>query len=138
MKNVNVNKLPLLELWYDNDKKKKWSSNLPFSPHFPLWAGIDTKESSVVYFELAPGNELGEHSESSEEILFMISGEAEMVVDGKGMEISTGELVVVPAGIVHYVINKGKDTAKFIGFYASPENHSSFSEEVSPVGMKVL
>lgn len=138
MKNVNVNRLPLLDCWYDNNLSKKWKVNLPFTPKFPLWSGISTNESSVVYFELEPGNELGEHSDSSEEILFVISGNASVVIENESYEVSEGELVVIPASKSHFIMNTGVAAAKFLGFFPSNENRSTFTEDVSPVGSKVL
>ncbi|MEH7253474.1 cupin domain-containing protein [Neobacillus niacini] len=140
MKTVNVKKLPLLELWYDSDSdnKKRWKANLPFTPKFPLWSGIQTDQSSVVYFELEPGCELGEHYESSEEILFIISGDARVVIADESFEVSDGELLVIPASTPHTVHNLGKHVAKFLGFFANSESYSTFSEDVSPVGSRVL
>jgi quercetin dioxygenase-like cupin family protein len=138
MKTTNVRKLPLLDLWYDSDQKKKWKANLPFTPKFPLWSGIKTNQSSVVYFELEPGCELGEHFESSEEILFVISGTATVVVGVEKHEVTHGELLVIPAGTPHYILNKAEESAKFLGFFADAESHSTFTEDVSPVGLRVL
>ncbi|MHC0036912.1 cupin domain-containing protein [Pseudoneobacillus sp. C159] len=135
---TNVNKLPLLDLWYDSNTNKRWKVNLPFSPKFPLWSGIQTNQSSVVYFELEPGCELGEHYESHEEVLFVINGEAEVVIGEDCYEVTDGELFVIPPSIPHTVKNKGDKVAKFIGFFANSESHSTFSEDVSPVGLKVL
>jgi quercetin dioxygenase-like cupin family protein len=138
MKTTNINKLPLLDLWYDSDQKKKWKANLPFTSKFPLWSGIKTDQSSVVFFELEPGCELAEHYESSEEILFVISGHADVVVGSEHHEVLDGELIIIPAGKPHYILNKGEQSAKFLGFFASAESHSTFTEDVSPVGLKVL
>ncbi|MBS4214750.1 cupin domain-containing protein [Neobacillus rhizophilus] len=138
MKTANVKKLPLLDLWYDSDNKKRWKANLPFTPKFPLWSGIQTEQSSVVYFELEPGCKLGEHYESSEEILFVISGDVDVVVGDERFEVSDGELLVIPPSTPHFVQNKGEQVAKFLGFFADSESYSTFSEDVSPVGSKVL
>lgn len=138
MRTVNINKLPLLDLWYDSDEKKKWKANLPFTSKFPFWSGIATSDSSVVYFELEPGKELGQHSESSEEILFVIKGNAEVIIENECYSVTEGELVVIPQSITHSIINNGNETVKFLGFFASADSHSTFSEEVSPVGLRVL
>ncbi|WP_209121282.1 cupin domain-containing protein [Alkalihalobacillus sp. BA299] len=138
MNKVNIHKLPLMDLWYDSEKSKKWKANLPFTPQFPLWSGINSTQSTVVYFELEPGKELGEHFESSEEILFVLSGDAEVVIDNERSNVSDGDLVVIPPSVPHYIINNGEGTAKFLGFFANKDSRTTFSEEVSPVGMKVL
>lgn len=138
MKNVNINKLPLLDLWYDNESNTKWRVNVPFNPYFPLWSGIRTNSSSLTYFEIEPGDTLGEHSDSAEEILFVLSGTAEVGIEGEKCTVSAGELLVVPANKPHFVMNNGREVSKFIGFYATAELHSTFSEEVSPVGRKEL
>lgn len=138
MTTVNINKLPLLDLWYEKNDSKKWKANLPFTPQFPLWSGIKTNDSSVVFFELEPGKQLGEHSESSEEILFVITGNAEAVIGSEKHIISKGSLVVIPPDVPHYIKNTGETSARFLGFFSKADSRSTFSEEVSPVGMKVL
>jgi quercetin dioxygenase-like cupin family protein len=82
MKVANLNRLPLLDLWYENSDDRKWKVNLPFAPKFPLWSGIETEQSNVIFFELEPGCALGEHKESEEEILYVISGKAEVLSYG--------------------------------------------------------
>ncbi|WP_274365286.1 cupin domain-containing protein [Paenibacillus thermotolerans] len=138
MKNTNLNRLPLLDLWYESSSDKKWKVNLPFNPKFPLWSGIKSEQSNVIAFELDPGCSLGEHKEDVEEILYVIGGKAEITVGGEIREVTEGELVVIPEGIVHAIKNIGEAPAKFLGFFPSTNHISTFTEVVSPIGLKAL
>ena len=104
---------------------------------FPInqWAG--SRDSAVVYFEVEPGNRLARHTDSVEEILFLISGEAEVEVGEERTRLAAGELAVVPALVPHGLASIGEDTLKVIGFFSGSEVVASFDEPVQPIGAAV-
>jgi quercetin dioxygenase-like cupin family protein len=105
---------------------------------FPInkWAG--SRDSAVVYFEVDPGNRLARHTDSAEEILYLISGEAEVEVGEERARLAAGELAVVPALVPHGLANVGEDTLKVIGFFSGSEVVSTFDEPVQPIGAAML
>jgi quercetin dioxygenase-like cupin family protein len=130
---VDTSNLELLEASFDSDPKRT-----QVRVTFPInkWAG--SRDSAVVYFEVDPGNRLARHTDSAEEILYLISGEAEVEVGEERARLAAGELAVVPALVPHGLANVGEDTLKVIGFFSGSEVVSTFDEPVQPIGAAML
>lgn len=128
----NLNSLQLLEGWFENDSTTRQSSA------FPLYKSTGTKNLSVVYFEIEPGNSLGTHTDSAEEIILILEGKAEATVDNEKGELTKGELALIPNMVPHNVRNIGSEILKVIGFFASPNVQSTFVEPLMPINQKTL
>jgi len=133
MLSVDTSKLELLQASFDSDPERT-----QVRVTFPInkWAG--SRDSAVVYFEVDPGNRLARHTDSAEEVLYLISGEAEVEVGEERARLAAGELAVVPALVPHGLENVGDDTLKVVGFFSESEVVSSFDEPVQPIGAAVL
>lgn len=97
---------------------------------FPLFAAHGTKESATVYFELNTGDFLGTHTDSAEELLYIVDGDVEVTVGEETGKLSKGQLAVVPKLVPHSVKNIGSITAKVLGFFGGANNVVSIFEEV--------
>jgi quercetin dioxygenase-like cupin family protein len=106
------------------------------SGNFALYSAAGTKSGSVVYFELEPGFELGNHTDSAEEIIYIVSGIVEATIGEKKHQISRGELGVVPVMEPHNFRSIGSETAKVIGFFSSPNVVSTFEKAFLPLNFK--
>jgi quercetin dioxygenase-like cupin family protein len=133
MLTAKTSELELMEGWFDSDP-----DHTRVRVIFPLnkWAG--SADSAAVYFEIEPGNRLAEHTDSAEEILYVVAGEAEAQVADERMRLSAGELAVIPAMEPHAVVNVGNETVKIVGFFSQSEVTSTFNESVQPFGATVL
>jgi quercetin dioxygenase-like cupin family protein len=69
---------------------------------------------------IAPGNGAPTHSHPVEEVLTVLSGEAEMWLDQEKMIAKTGQSVIVPAGRAHGFRNSGTETLHLHAVLASP------------------
>jgi quercetin dioxygenase-like cupin family protein len=123
---TKIGELELLEKWYEDDPTMRVRVN------FPLYAGSGTKSSSVVYFELEPGFRLGTHTDSAEETLLILQGEAEATVGEDSGRIAAGELAVVPAMVPHALRNVGEETLRVVGFFSSNVVTSVFDRPMMP------
>jgi quercetin dioxygenase-like cupin family protein len=133
MLTVRTSKLELLETWLDSDpERRRVRVNFPINK----WAG--SRDSAAVYFEVEPGNGLASHTDSAEEILYVISGEAEAEVGDERGRLAAGDLAVIPAMVPHGLVNTGDETLKVVGFFSESEVVSSFAEPIQPVGAAVL
>jgi len=83
------------------------------------------------------GDRLPRHTDSAEEILYIVPGEAEAEVGEERGRLTTGELAI-PAMVPHGLVNVGNDTVKVVGFFSESEIISSFDEPVHPFGVAVL
>ena len=97
---------------------------------FPLLAAHGTTDSAAVYIELAPGDELGRHTDSAEETLLVLEGEVEATVGDENGKLAKGQLAVVPRMVPHNLKNVGQGTAKVLGFFGGANNIVATFDEV--------
>jgi quercetin dioxygenase-like cupin family protein len=133
MLTAKTSELELMQGWFDSDPE-----HTRVRVTFPLnkWAG--SADTAVVYFEIEPGNRLAEHTDSAEEILYLVAGDAEAHVDDQRVRLTAGDLAVIPAMVAHGVVNVGSETVKIVGFFSESEIISTFNESVQPFGAAVL
>src|SRR5262245_38598694 len=129
MLTVKTTDLDLTQIWFDSEPE---SARL--SVTFPInrWAG--SRDTAVVYVEVQPGDRLPVHTDSAEEILYIVAGEAEAQVGGEHGQLATGDLAVIPAMVPHGLVSNGNETLKVVGFFSEPEITSSFDEPIQPIG----
>jgi quercetin dioxygenase-like cupin family protein len=88
---VRLSDLQLPELGYTHDPTARVSGTFPFS------AATGNRSTAMVYFELEPGRQLPTHTDSAEEILCVLEGTVEVVLDDERARAEAGELALVPA-----------------------------------------
>ncbi len=99
---------------------------------FPIYAATGSAATAVVYFEVAPGKRLGRHTDSSEEVIYIVEGEGEVTVGDERAAVSAGTLAVVPALVPHDVRNTGSSPLKVVGFFAGSALMHTFFEPMLP------
>jgi quercetin dioxygenase-like cupin family protein len=105
---------------------------------FPFSAATGTKASAVVYFEVEPGDHLGRHTDSVEELLLVLDGEGVAIVGDERAEVGPGSMALVPALAPHEIHATGDRTLRVVGFFAGAEVEHVFDEPVEPMGLRVL
>ncbi|APQ17923.1 cupin domain-containing protein [Maribacter hydrothermalis] len=65
---------------------------------------IPSEEISIAFFEVDKGASVGEHLHSHEQIMHIIEGEFEIVIEGNTHIAKAGDLITIPANKKH----KGK------------------------------
>jgi quercetin dioxygenase-like cupin family protein len=106
--------------------------------NFPLNKWTGTADSAVVYFEVAPGDHLATHTDSAEEILYIVTGTGIAHVGDERGRVRAGDLAVVPAMAPHGIANDGDETLRVVGFFCESEIVSTFDEPVQPIGLASL
>ena len=128
MLKVNVDRLDKMAMQGAED-----DPNREVAGNFALYSAAGTKSGAAVYFELEPGKELGAHTDSAEEIVYVIDGTVEATLGNNDKaSLSAGELGVVPVMERHNFRNVGTNTAKVIGFFSSPNVVSTFEKVFVP------
>lgn len=89
---------------------------------FPLLGAHGSKNTATVYFEIEPGDSLGRHTDSAEELLLIMEGEVEVSVGDESCSASKGHLALVPEMVPHDIRNTGSTTAKVLGIFGGA-NH---------------
>ena len=130
---TNLNKLDLNEISSVEDSKQHCKVT------FPLLDAHGTKSSSTVYFELEPGDNVGRHSDSAEELLLIVEGDVEVTIGDENMKAEAGNIALVPQMVPHDVKNTGQSNAKVLGFFGGA-NHivATFDKGWMPDGNKVV
>jgi quercetin dioxygenase-like cupin family protein len=82
-------------------------------------AGAKGMEAILVLRELPPGGESGKHTQSGNEVVYILEGSVTLEVDGKpAVTLKTGETFTTAAGEVHNVKNAGASApGKALAFY---------------------
>jgi mannose-6-phosphate isomerase-like protein (cupin superfamily) len=81
------------------------------------------ERSQLVLMSIPPGEDIGsEVHTDTDQILFVIDGEGQAVVRGKAKDVEENDVVFVPAGTEHNLINTEDDEdLKVLTVYSPPE-----------------
>lgn len=125
---TNLERQELQEFWSEAD------ANLRVRGTFPLFGAHGTRSTATVYFEVEPGDYLGRHTDSAEEILFVVEGEGEALVGDERVRLEPRALALVPELVPHAVYASGEHTLKVLGFFSAAHVQSIFDEPLQPIG----
>lgn len=76
-------------------------------------------QSQLVLMSLLPGEDIGEETHAtSDQILFIVKGEGEAIVDGQATPIHKKSVVYVPSGNRHNIKNNTEEDMKLYTIYA--------------------
>jgi mannose-6-phosphate isomerase-like protein (cupin superfamily) len=92
------------------------------------------QHSQVVAMSLPMGTDIGmETHPAIDQIFFIIDGSGEVTIDGEKRYFEEKELIFVPAGSEHNVINTGDEDLKLITIYSPPAHPDGTIEATKPV-----
>lgn len=81
------------------------------------------KKSQLVLMAIPEGEDIGaEVHPATDQILFIVEGEGKAVVNGKTFKVGENDVVFVPAGARHNLINSGDEVLKLFTVYSPPEH----------------
>ena len=81
------------------------------------------KYSQLVVMSLKPGEDIGEEVHDNVDQFFRFEeGEAKVVADGEEYSVGADDVVIIPAGTKHNIMNTGSEDLKLYTIY-SPANH---------------
>jgi quercetin dioxygenase-like cupin family protein len=129
---ARIDQLESMEAWYENDPTMRLKVN------FPFFLGTGTKSTAVVCFEIEPGHRLATHTDSAEEILLILEGEAEVSLGDEQGRLSAGEMALVPAMVPHGMRNVGQETVRIVGFFPSNVVVATFDQPMMPFNQRVV
>jgi quercetin dioxygenase-like cupin family protein len=79
------------------------------------------KNASIDLTQLAPGTHFGTHYHSiSDEIDYVIQGQANMTVNGEVRPIKSGDLIYIPPSIIHGFDALGNENLHVLVVYTPP------------------
>jgi quercetin dioxygenase-like cupin family protein len=62
---------------------------------------IDKEAGTVTFFAFDEGQGLSEHTAPFDALVYLLDGEAEVVISGKSFRLKAGEMVIMPANNPH-------------------------------------
>jgi len=126
---VRLPELPLGDFGYAADATARVRGAFPFS------AATGNKNTAMVCVEIEPGNRLATHTDSAEEILVILAGEAAVTVGEQTGQVTAGDMALVPAMVPHSVRNTGHETVRLLGIFSSNTVMSTFDQPLLPLNM---
>ena len=79
--------------------------------------------SQLVTMSIRPKEDIGsEVHPGTDQMLFIVAGSGRVVVDGDSVDVVENDVVVVPAGSKHNLINTGLDDLRLFTVYAPPQH----------------
>ena len=111
MTTVNLNNLELNEFIARDDSTQHCLAT------FPLVGAHGSKKIATVYFELLPGERLGSHIDSAEELLVILSGDVEITIGGETAQASASTVALVPEQVPHDIRNIGTSKVRVLGVF---------------------
>jgi mannose-6-phosphate isomerase-like protein (cupin superfamily) len=81
------------------------------------------RHSQVVVMTVPPGEEIGEEvHEETDQLLVIVEGECQAVLEGRTSQVGPNQLVLVQAGTRHNFVNTGGAPLRLVTVYAPPEH----------------
>jgi quercetin dioxygenase-like cupin family protein len=62
---------------------------------------VHSENMTLAYWRVEAGAEIPEHSHPHEQIVNLIEGQFELVVDGEARQIEQGSIALIPGGVSH-------------------------------------
>lgn len=130
---VNLNTIDLVEFIGKNDEKQHCKAT------FPLIGTHGSQELATVYFEIKPGDNLGMHTDSAEELLVILEGKLIAIIGEEHSEVTKGNIALVPKMVPHDLRNTGSKTARVLGVFGGANNIvATFEKEWLPTHSNVV
>lgn len=81
------------------------------------------KNVQLVVMSIEPNDDIGEETHpDNDQVLYLAAGSGKVVLDGQESDYTAGDLVLVPAGTRHNIINTGSEPLKIITTYSPPHH----------------
>ncbi|QEC53492.1 cupin domain-containing protein [Anseongella ginsenosidimutans] len=105
----------------------------------PLVGAHGSRQLATVYVEIEPGDSLGAHTDSAEELLVILQGQLNVSIGGEETIVSAGDITLVPKMVTHNLCNVGPGKAKVLGVFGG-SNHivATFEKEWLPANSNVV
>ncbi|HMQ63237.1 MAG TPA: cupin domain-containing protein [Flavilitoribacter sp.] len=130
---INLNEIELNEFTGKEDPNQHCRAT------FPLVGAHGSRKLATVYFELEPGDNLGKHTDSAEELLVILDGRLEATIGDEVGEVSKGGIALVPEMVPHDFRNIGTTTDRVLGVFGGANNIiATFEKEMLPTHSNVV
>jgi mannose-6-phosphate isomerase-like protein (cupin superfamily) len=120
--------LELADAWIDGDPAARWRTTTGHGPS----TGAAESGSSVL--EVDSGCRLPRHTDSVEEIVVVIIGQADVVLGDERSRLDGAGAALIPRDTPHEVHNAGSGPLRFLAIYAGTDVVTRYEQPVQPDG----
>jgi quercetin dioxygenase-like cupin family protein len=116
---------------FKSDEYVRMANPTPGKPYRPeiLTKEHQAKSLGGMFGLLVPGSQVPYHYHNNREsIIVVISGKAIEVVDGKEIPIKAGDILFIPSGEKHSMINRSDQDFRYLEFFTFPPLSADFVE----------
>lgn len=90
------------------------------------FAFLTGKNAQVVFMNISPNtnpnNEIGMETHKFDQIIFVAEGDGKAVLNGKSSTVKSGDMIFIPQGVAHNVINlDANKSLKIISVYSDTD-----------------
>jgi quercetin dioxygenase-like cupin family protein len=116
---------------FKSEEYMKMVNPTPGKPYRPeiLTKEHQAKNVGGMFGLLVAGSQIPYHYHNNREsIIIVISGEAIELVEGKEIPIKAGDILFIPAGEKHSMINRSNQDFRYLEFFTCPPLSADFIE----------
>jgi mannose-6-phosphate isomerase-like protein (cupin superfamily) len=84
---------------------------------------------TVTWVDVEPAGAQGSHSHEPEQVYVIVVGAGRMHVDGEAREVGVGDLVHVPSGADHFIVNIGDGPLSYLSVATPAFSQTDFYDE---------
>lgn len=83
----------------------------------------NSNHTQVVIMSVNPGEDIGlEVHPKEDQVLYLVSGQGKVLLNGQASDFKAGDCVLVPAGVEHNFTTVGDEPMKIITTYSPPHH----------------
>ena len=96
------------------------------------YGGKGADATCTIAFAIPPGDRLGKHVDTAEEIQIIHSGTGELLLDDGAKPIKPGDVFTLPEGVSHDLHNTGTEDLRVIAVFGRPKVEQHWDIETWP------
>ncbi len=96
------------------------------------YGGSKATDSCTITFAIPPGDRLGNHVDTAEEVQFILSGSGDLLTDDGPIPIKQGDCFTLPEGVAHDLHNTGDEDLRVLAFFSKPQVEQHWTVETWP------
>lgn len=113
--NENVQGVVVQNLFEKARKNDNWKT-----------AYITGEQEQIVFMNISsrtnPNNEIGSETHTFDQAILIVEGTGQSILNGKTSRVKSGDLIFIPNGMMHNVVNQEKNKSlKIISFYSATD-----------------
>ena len=125
---IQLDDVELEESRIEGQEGARWRTATVHGP------GTGAAASGSSLLEVPAACVLARHTDSAEELIVVLAGEADAIVGDETERVRAGGMALVPKNVPHEVRNAGDEDLRFLALYAESDVTTTYEHPVEPSG----